>query len=159
MEVAVGADGVPTRVDVIGKQSPFDEAAIAAVRQSKFTAGTLDGKPAPVRAFIWVPFMGPDRAAIPVTSLGHGVTVPAPENNVEAEFSDEARRNNLSGVVLVALWVTAEGMPVNARVVRPLGMGLDEEALKAVERYRFSPGRMDGVPVAIRITVEVNFRL
>ena len=158
MEVAVGEDGVPTQVDVIGKQSPFDDAAIAAVRQSKFIAGTLEGKPVTARAFIWVPFFGADRAAIPVAGLGRGVTVPIPENSVEAEFTDEARRKHLSGVVLVTVWVTAEGMPVNPRVVRPLGMGLDEQALKGVGQYRFSPARLDGIPVATRITVEVNFR-
>jgi len=36
---------------------------------------------------------------------------------------------------------------------------LDEKALDAVRTWRFEPARKDGVPVAVRISVEVNFRL
>jgi len=38
-------------------------------------------------------------------------------------------------------------------------MGLDEKALQAVMKYRFKPARKDGKPVAVRISVMVNFRL
>jgi TonB family protein len=45
-------------------------------------------------------------------------------------------------------------------VVRPLGMGLDEEALKAVRKYKFKPALMDGkTPVPVEINMEVNFRI
>ena len=49
--------------------------------------------------------------------------------------------------------------PQNPRVIRSLGMGLDEKALGAVRQYRFKPALKDGKPVAVRITVSVNFRL
>jgi outer membrane biosynthesis protein TonB len=38
-------------------------------------------------------------------------------------------------------------------------MGLDEKALEAVRQYRFKPGVLDGKPVAVAITIEVNFRI
>jgi protein TonB len=40
-----------------------------------------------------------------------------------------------------------------------LGMGLDEKAIDAVERWRFAPGMKDGRPVAVQVNVEVTFRL
>jgi protein TonB len=40
-----------------------------------------------------------------------------------------------------------------------LGWGLDEKALAAVMRYRFKPAKKDETPVAVRISVVVNFRL
>jgi len=40
-----------------------------------------------------------------------------------------------------------------------VGMGLDEKALEAVRRYRFKPAMKDGRPVAVIMTVEVDFRL
>ena len=43
--------------------------------------------------------------------------------------------------------------------MRSLGLGLDEKALDAVRTWRFEPARKDGVPVAVQINVEVNFRL
>jgi periplasmic protein TonB len=88
-----------------------------------------------------------------------GVTNPIPLVSPEAEFSDEARRNKYQGICTIAVIVDARGFPQNPRVVRSLGMGLDEKALEAVERYRFKPALKDGKPVAVLIYVEVNFRL
>jgi TonB family protein len=91
--------------------------------------------------------------------VGHGVSAPVPLNAVVAEFSDEARRANFEGVCLVELIVDTHGNPVNLRVVRAVGHGLDEKALEAVRKYHFKPAMKGGVPVPVMITVEVNFRL
>jgi len=88
-----------------------------------------------------------------------GVTNPIPLVSPEAEFSDEARQNKYQGVCMIAVIVDAHGYPRNPRVVRSLGMGLDEKALEAVQRYRFKPATMDGKPVAAMINVLVDFRL
>jgi len=95
-----------------------------------------------------------------VYRVGGGISAPMPIITPEAEFSDEARRAKYQGVVLISLIVDAQGNPQNPRVVRPLGMGLDEKALEAVRKYKFKPAMKDGhVPVPVMITVEVNFRL
>ncbi|HEY1160839.1 MAG TPA: energy transducer TonB [Terracidiphilus sp.] len=91
--------------------------------------------------------------------VGGGVTAPVPLNNVEAEFSDEARRAKYQGICLISLIVDAQGNPQNPRVVRTLGMGLDEKALEAVRKYKFKPAMKGNTPVPVMITVEVNFRL
>jgi len=92
--------------------------------------------------------------------VGGGVSAPVPLNSVEEEFSDEARRAKYQGVCLISLIVDAQGNPQNPRVVRALGMGLDEKALEAVRKYKFKPAYKQGVgPVPVMITVEVNFRL
>ena len=88
-----------------------------------------------------------------------GVTNPVPIFSPDAEFSDEARRNKYQGVCMIAIIVDAQGNPRNPRVVRSLGMGLDEKALEAVAKYRFKPALKNGKPVAAAIWVEVNFRL
>ncbi len=91
--------------------------------------------------------------------VGGGVSAPVPLNSVEAEFSDEARRAKYQGVCLISLIVDAQGNPQNPRVVRALGMGLDEKALEAVRKYKFKPAMKGNTPVPVMITVEVNFRL
>jgi len=92
--------------------------------------------------------------------VGGGVSAPVALNNVEAEFSDEARRAKYQGVCIISLIVDAQGNPQNPRVVRALGMGLDEKALVAVRKYKFRPAMKDGkTPVPVMISVEVNFRL
>lgn len=95
-----------------------------------------------------------------VYRVGGGISAPIAINAPEAEFSDEARRAKYQGVCLVSLIVDAQGNPQNPRVVRPLGMGLDEKALEAVRQYKFRPALKDGrTPVPVMITVEINFRL
>ncbi|HET7102665.1 MAG TPA: energy transducer TonB [Terracidiphilus sp.] len=92
--------------------------------------------------------------------VGGGVSAPSVLFAPEAEFSDEARRAKYQGVCLISLIVDAQGNPQNPRVIRALGMGLDEKALEAVRKYKFKPAMLNGrTPVPVRITIEVNFRL
>ena len=91
--------------------------------------------------------------------VGGGVSAPVALNNVQAQFSEEAREAKYGGICLLSLIVDTQGMPRNIRVVRSLGKGLDEKAIEAVSQYRFKPAMKDGVPVPVKITVEVNFHL
>lgn len=87
------------------------------------------------------------------------VSQPIPILTPEAEFSDEARRQKFQGVCVISVIIDAQGNPQNPRVVQPLGFGLDQKALEAVQKYKFKPARKDGKPVAVRMSVMVNFRL
>ena len=91
--------------------------------------------------------------------VGGAVSAPYQINQVEAEFSDEARRAKYQGIVVVAIIVDAQGNPQNPRVVRALGMGLDEKAIEAVMKYKFHPAMRAGKPVAVPVNIEINFRL
>jgi TonB family protein len=91
--------------------------------------------------------------------VGGGVSPPVLIYSVDAEFSDEARRAKYQGVSVVSLIVDTHGMPQRIRVVRKLGMGLDEKAVEAVKQYRFKPSVYQGHPVPVEITIEVNFHI
>ncbi|MDR3736991.1 MAG: energy transducer TonB [Acidobacteriaceae bacterium] len=91
--------------------------------------------------------------------VGGGVSNPVPIFTPEAEFSDEARRAKYQGICVISVIVDAHGNPQDPRVVRTLGMGLDEKALEAVRKYKFKPAMKGNQPVPVRINVEVNFRL
>ncbi|MES2393402.1 MAG: energy transducer TonB, partial [Acidobacteriota bacterium] len=77
----------------------------------------------------------------------------------DPEFSEEARRAKFSGNVLVYLWVDEHGNPSHVRVVRGIGMGLDEKAVEAVRQYKFKPAMLHGKPVKVDMNVEVDFRI
>ena len=94
-----------------------------------------------------------------VYRIGGSVSAPAILMKVEPEYSEEARKAKFQGTVVLMIVVDEKGMPRNIRVVRPLGLGLDEKAIEAVNRWRFKPGMKDGHAVATEATVEVNFRL
>ena len=88
-----------------------------------------------------------------------GVTAPKLVHRVEPEYSEEARKSKWQGFVRLEIEVWPDGRPHNLRVVRSLGLGLDEKAIEAAAQWRFVPGRRDGAPVKTLASVEVNFRL
>jgi periplasmic protein TonB len=55
--------------------------------------------------------------------------------------------------------VDASGRTKNIKLVRGLGMGLDENAIEAAKTWLFEPGRKDGQPVSVAILIEVTFKL
>ena len=91
--------------------------------------------------------------------VGGGVGAPQLIYSVDPEFSDEARRAKYQGVCLVQIVVDAQGNVQRAKVLRALGMGLDEKAIEAVKQYRFKPAMLQGKPVPVEVNVEVNFRI
>jgi TonB family protein len=78
---------------------------------------------------------------------------------VEPKFNDVARRLQYGGTALVNLQVKSDGTVANLSVVRPLGLGLDENALIAVQQYVFTPAMRDGKPTQVELSVEVNFSI
>jgi TonB family protein len=90
---------------------------------------------------------------------GGDVSSPVLLLKVEPEYSEAARKAKYSGTVLLSVVVDERGIPQDIRVIRPLGLGLDEKAVEAVQQWRFRPGQRNGHPVRVRATVEVSFRL
>lgn len=94
-----------------------------------------------------------------VFRVGGGVSEPVAIYKPEPEFSEEARKMKHQGVVLLQGVVGADGRPRELRVIRPLGMGLDEKAIETVKTWRFEPAKKDGAPVAVLVQIEVLFNL
>jgi periplasmic protein TonB len=95
-----------------------------------------------------------------VYSIGDiGVTPPVAKFTPEPDFSEEARKAKYQGTVTLSAIIGPDGKPHNLKVVRSLGMGLDEKALEKVRTWLFEPGKRNGQPVAVAMTLEVDFRL
>ena len=92
-------------------------------------------------------------------SVGGGVAAPEVIHSVEPEFTEDARRANFQGSVSIKLIVDSQGTPQDVRLVRHLGMGLDEKAIEAVKQYRFKPAMYQGHPVSVQIVIDVDFHL
>jgi TonB family protein len=91
--------------------------------------------------------------------IGGGVSAPVPVFRPEPEYSEEARKAKWQGAVLLQLVVDENGVPQEIKVVRSLGLGLDQKAIEAVQKWRFKPGLKDGKAVPVSANIEVNFRL
>jgi TonB family protein len=86
-------------------------------------------------------------------------TAPRAVSKENPTYSEKARRAHLEGVVTLGLEVDDKGNTRDIRVVKSVGGGLDEEAIKAVKRWKFESGTYEGKPVSVRLNVEVSFRL
>ncbi len=91
--------------------------------------------------------------------VGANASAPQLISKVEPQYSEKARKAKLSGSILLSCLVGVDGVPSNIKVLRPLGLGLDEKAIEALLQWRFKPGMKDGHPVPVTAQVEISFRL
>ncbi len=99
-----------------------------------------------------------DTASAKDDNSSPGYIPPHVLHSVDPEYSAEARAAKFSGKCVVALTIDTQGNPINVHVEKPIGMGLDEKAIDAVKQYRFTPATQDGVAIAKRVHIEVDFR-
>ncbi len=83
----------------------------------------------------------------------HRVYTPDPD------YDDKARKKKIQGTVVLSTIVTKEGTTADIKVLRPLTSGLDQQAIKAVSRWKFEPVVQDGKTCPMKIAVEVTFHL
>lgn len=89
----------------------------------------------------------------------HCQTAPALLHQEEPEYTQKARRAKVQGTVVLHFEVDATGHAVNVQLVRGLGFGLDEKAIKALRKSKFRPGYIDGKPVSCTLAEDFTFRL
>jgi TonB family protein len=87
------------------------------------------------------------------------VIAPTVQHRVEAKYSEFALRDKVQGAVQLRMVVDANGVPQRIAIARPLGYGLDAEAVEAMTKWRFTPAMHEGSPVAATVLVEEQFTL
>jgi protein TonB len=86
-------------------------------------------------------------------------TAPKLIHKVEPQYTKEALDAKLQGTVALDAVIGVDGIPADIKVVRGLGMGLDEKAIEALGQWRFSPGARHDEPIPVKVRVEINFRI
>jgi outer membrane biosynthesis protein TonB len=179
--LVVAADGAPATIRTVqGLRDDFDAAAIDSVRRSQFEPGKLNGKPVPVKVWAEIGFSVDHRTSFPELVVMERDVSPVdsiqgsagkahaadPANSppvlihmAEAYIPVPGKKAKYQSLVSVSALVGVDGLPSDVRVVRPLGMGLDEKAVEAVRLYRFKPALKRGMPVPAMVSVEVKFLL
>lgn len=74
-------------------------------------------------------------------------------------YPEMARKAGIEGRVIIQFIVNEEGKVEDPRVVRGIGGGADEEALRVVKEAEFEPGRQRGKPVRVQYSLPITFRL
>jgi TonB family protein len=92
---------------------------------------------------------------------GGDVTAPRIIKSARPEYTAEAMRAKIQGVVTLEAVVQPDGTVREVRIKRSLDrkFGLDDAAVKSVKDYRFTPGMKDGVAVPVLVSIEVSFAL
>ena len=185
LDLVVDETGKPEQVYFINALgNDLDRLALVAVEADRFDPGTRNGDRVAVKESVDVSLDGCIEAKTddsgkqvqmlrlktqPLQTFSkfrsiHGAKFfkdaepPYPLMTPEAQFTDEARNRRISGVCLIKLTIDEHGLTQNPTIVHTIGHGLDEEAIKAVQKYRFRPALKKGKPVAVAMTIEVNFR-
>ena len=96
---------------------------------------------------------------IPFYRVGSGVSPPRVIFHVDPEYTDKARKAKKRGTVVLQMVVGADGLTHDVKVDQALDSELDAQAVKAVQQWKFEPAQKDGKPIAVRIKVQVDFKL
>jgi len=92
---------------------------------------------------------------------GNGVTLPVVVKEVKPQYTPQAMEAKIQGSVWMECVVTENGDISDVEITRSLDQeyGLDQAAIDAARQWKFKPGLKDGEPVAVRITIELTFKL
>ena len=77
----------------------------------------------------------------------------------QVKYPERAYEAGVEGRVYVQFVVTEDGEVQDTRVIRGIGEGCDEEAVRVVQAARFIPGKIQGQPVKVRHTLFITFKL
>lgn len=77
----------------------------------------------------------------------------------EPQYTEEARRNQISGTVVLRAEFSKTGEVINIKTINPLPFGLTERAIAAARQIRFVPATKDNQPVSVHMQLEYNFNL
>ena len=77
----------------------------------------------------------------------------------KVKYTEIAKRTGLEGTVYIVAIIDENGRVIESIILKGIGRGLDEEALKAVSKTKFHPGLQRGKPVKVKITIPIKFVL
>jgi len=75
------------------------------------------------------------------------------------KYPETAKREGIEGKVYVLAFIDESGNVAKAKVIKGVGGGLDEAALEAVKQTKFIPGKQEGKPVKVQVTIPIVFKL
>jgi TonB family protein len=94
-----------------------------------------------------------------VLKIGPGVTPPKVLQKTEPAYTKDATEAKIQGAVVLSVTVGSDGVARDITVKRSLDPGLDNNAIAAIQQWKFQPASKDGAAVSVMSTIEVNFRL
>jgi periplasmic protein TonB len=95
-------------------------------------------------------------ASAPV-ALAETKEPPVPVRTVPPDYPDELRREGVSGLVMVKCTIDEQGNVVEPAVEKSSNPAFEKPALAALKKWKFKPAKLDGAPVAIKVSIPIKF--
>lgn len=117
---------------------------------------------------ITIDYRNGDGIETPVDTFILVENMPEPEGGYEAfykllsknmKYPSKAKSRNAEGRVFVEFVVNKEGTPVNMKVLRGIGYGCDEEAIRVLSLAKWNPGKQRGREVPVKMVMPIYFKL
>jgi protein TonB len=90
--------------------------------------------------------------------VGGNITAPLKTRDVDPVYPPVAQAARVSGIVILEAEIGVDGRVTNVTVLRSVPL-LDDAAIVAVQQWEYTPTTLNGSPVAVLMTVTVNFQL
>jgi TonB family protein len=97
--------------------------------------------------------------ATPPLRVGGDVKAPEIVSRFDPPYTEEARKQRVSGIVIIEAAIDKTGSVTDAHVLKGLPYGLEEAAVAAVKQWMFKPATLNGKPVDVLFNVVVKFEL
>lgn len=96
--------------------------------------------------------------------LAFAQIMPKPSGGIESiykniTYPDIARKTGIQGKVYVLVFVNEHGGVDDVKVIKGLGAGCDEAAIDGIKKIKFDPGKNNGTPVKVKLSLAVEFKL
>ena|ERR1700739_218670 len=96
----------------------------------------------------------------PIYKIEKDVKAPRPISTPQPDFSADARRGKVDGVVVVTGYIGADGKFHDAKILRSIGdLALDSKVLNAVKKWTFHPCTRDDKPINCTMNIETKIHL
>jgi TonB family protein len=88
-----------------------------------------------------------------------GITAPVATFQREPDYTKQARKKKIQGIVQMSVLIGKDGNVENVKLINSLEPSLDENAVKAVQTWKFKPCQKDSEPVRCTVHIEVSYHL
>ncbi|MCH7613623.1 MAG: TonB family protein [Candidatus Marinimicrobia bacterium] len=97
---------------------------------------------------------------IPLSPFFTSKSVPVPLSRIKPRYPRKDQRAGIEGLVVVQTYVDSTGKVSETIIIKGVPYsGLDDAAVKAINKMKFKPAQKDGRPIGVWISIPINFRL
>jgi TonB family protein len=161
VQVTIDENGSVISAHAVGGHPLLQAAAVAAARQARFPPKQLKG----ILSYNFPEALNNPKSGKPSESIDYDRTFSPREvdqkariiSKPEPQYTEEAKRNQISGTVVLMAVLSSSGQVTNVRAASSLPYGLTERAIEAARLIRFTPAMKDGRNVSQYIQLEYNF--